>query len=93
MKGVIGNLKRTLHRGGTAASVPGDANVAPTTMHKGANVVLHLVVEGEDAPAHDFTVTAIAAAKAIVAAGTAATPLKVTVKHVAVDDDSPDADQ
>lgn len=93
MKGVIGNLKRTLHRGGTAAPTPGDANAVTTTMHKGANVVVHLFVEGEDAPAHDFTVTAIAAAQAVLAAGAAATPLKVTVKHVAVDDDSPDADK
>ncbi len=92
MKDVIGNLKRTLRRGGTAAPAPGDAN-AVTTMHKGANVVVHLFVEGEDAPAHDFTVTAIAAARAVLAAGAAATPLKVTVKAVAVDDDSADADR
>jgi len=94
MKDVIGDLKRTLRRSDTTAAPPaGDVGTAPATMHKGANVVVQLFVEGEDAPAHDFTVTAIAAAKAIVAAGTAATPLKVTVKHVAVDDNSPDADR
>jgi len=93
MKDVIGNLKRTLRRGGTAAPTPGDANAAQATMHKGANVVVHLFVEGEDAPAHDFTATAIAAARAVLAAGAAATPLKVTVKAVAVDDDSADADR
>ena len=93
MKNVIGDLKRTLHRSDTAAPPTGDAGTAPATMHKGANVVVHLFVEGEDAPAHDFAATAIAAARAVLAAGSAATPLKVTVKSVAVDDDSPDADQ
>jgi hypothetical protein len=93
MKDVIGNLKRTLHRSDGTASPAGGEATAPATMHKGANVVAHLFVEGEDAPAHDFTVTAIAATQAVLAAGSAATPLKVTVKHVTVDDDSPDADQ
>lgn len=93
MDDVIGGIKRAMHRGNTAAPPPGDANAAPATMHKGANVVVRLFVEGEDAPAHDFAQTAIAAARAVLAAGAGATPLKVTVRAVAVDDDSADADR
>lgn len=93
MKDVIGGIKRTLRHGDAAAPAAGDAGAAPATMHKGANVVVHLFLEGEDAPAHDFAASAIAAARAVLAAGSGATPLKVTVKQVAVDDDSPDADQ
>lgn len=76
-----------------ADAAASDPNAAPATMHKGANVIVHLFVEGEDAPAHDFTETAIAGAHAVIAAGQSATPLQVTVKKVEVDDDSPDADR
>lgn len=93
MRDVIGDFKRSLHRGDATAPTPGDANTAPATMHKGANVIVHLFVEGEDAPAHDFAATAVAAAKAVLSAGAGATPLKVTVKAVAVDDDGADADR
>jgi hypothetical protein len=73
----------------------GGAGEAPATMKKGAWVVARLYVEGEDAPAHDFTETAIAAAKAVVTAGLewATGPYKVTLKKLEVDDDPPDADE
>ncbi len=96
LRGVIGRAERALGHHGTdpVPPPPAAADAAPATMHKGAVVAVTLRVEGEDAPAHDFAATAIAAARAVVAAGVAAhvTPLAVTVTGVAVDDDRPDRD-
>lgn len=52
-------------------------------MKKAIDLVVRLHVEGEDAPAHDFAASTIAAVKAIIAAGAAKHPeLTVTVKGV-----------
>jgi hypothetical protein len=40
-------------------------------MHKGSFVLVHLYVEGEDAPAHDFAQVATAAARQLVDAAVA----------------------
>jgi hypothetical protein len=73
----------------------GEKTDAPATMQKGAWVVARLYVEGQDAPAHDFTETAIAAARAVITAGLAqnATPLQVALKKLEADDDPPDYDE
>jgi len=100
LRGILGGIGRALGHHGTnaaptAPTAPAAASdAAPATMHKGAVVAVTLLVEGEDAPAHDFAATAIAAARAVVAAGIAAeaTPLAVTVTGVAIDDDRPDRD-
>ena len=65
---------------------------APRLMRKGAHVVVRLSLERDDAPAHYFAESAVAAARTVVEAGIAAggTALKVTVKDVAADDDPPD---
>jgi hypothetical protein len=76
---VLRSLKRALDLGDSA----------PATMHKGAYVVGRHYLEGEDAPAHDFAQAAIEAARAVLRARLAAgaTPPRVTIKQVAVDDD------
>jgi hypothetical protein len=97
LRGARGGIERALGQHGTNAAPAAAAaasEAAPATMPKGAVVAVTLLVAGEDAPAHDFAATAIAAARAVVAAGIAAqaTPLAVTVTGVAVDDDRPDRD-
>ncbi len=96
LRGALGGIERALGHHGTdpPPAPPVTADAAPAAMHKGAVVAVTLLVEGEDAPAHDFAATAIAAARAVVAAGIAAeaTPLAITICAVAVDDDSPDRD-
>ena len=52
-------------------------------MKTAIDLVVRLHVEGEDAPAHDFAASTIAAVKAIIAAGAAKhTELTVTVNGV-----------
>ncbi len=97
LRGAIDGLGRAPgHHGADPAPTPapGPAEAGPATMHKGAVVVATLLVEGEDPPAHDFAAAATAAARAMLAAGLAAgvTPLAITIRDVAVDDDSPDRD-
>ena len=94
LRGAIGRVEWALGHGAATPAPPTPSDAAPATMHKGAVVAVTLLVEGEDAPADDFAATAIAAARAIVAAGIAAraTPLAVTVTGVAIDDDRPDRD-
>jgi len=94
LRGALGRVERALGHGAATPAPPTPPDAAPATMHKGAVVVVTLLVEGEDAPAHDFAATATAASRAIVQAGIAAaiTPLTVTVKGVAIDDDRLDRD-
>ena len=94
LRGAIGRVERALGHDAAAPAPTAPPDAAPATMHKGAVVVATLFVEGEDAPAHDFAAAAVAAARALLAAGVAAgaTALTITIRAVAVDDDSPDRD-
>ena len=57
---------------------------APEKMRKGIELHVTLHVEGDDAPAHDFSQSTIEAVREIITAGSAKHPeLKVTIKKIA----------
>jgi hypothetical protein len=57
-------------------------------MRKAVRLRVTLWLRGEDAPAHDFPATAIAAAREIVEAGAARHPeLQLSIERIVEDDD------
>ena len=71
---------KTVQRNGETLEVWGDA---PDKMRKGIELHVTLHVEGDDAPAHDFSKSTIDAVREIIAAGSAKHPeLTVTVKKI-----------
>jgi hypothetical protein len=56
---------------------------APATMKKTIQLKVALLIEGEDAPAHDFNKSTIKAVEEVIAAGSAKHPeLKITIKKI-----------
>jgi hypothetical protein len=71
----------TVQHNGETLEVWGDA---PEKMRKGVELRVTLYIEGEDAPAHDFSKSAAEAVRDIITAGSAKHPeLKVTIKKIA----------
>ena len=71
----------TVQHNGETLEVWGDA---PAKMRKGIQLHVTLSIEGEDAPAHDFSKSATEAVREIITAGSAKHPeLKVTIKKIA----------
>ena len=71
----------TVQHNGETLEVWGDA---PEKMRKGIELHVTLHVEGDDAPAHDFSKSTIEAVREIITAGSAKHPeLTVTVKKIA----------
>jgi hypothetical protein len=57
---------------------------APAKMKKAIQLAVTLHIEGEDAPAHDFSKSTVEAVEEIIAAGSAKHPeLKITIKKIA----------
>ena len=71
----------TVQHNGETLEVWGDA---PEKMRKGVELRVTLYIEGEDAPAHDFSKSSAEAVRDIITAGSAKHPeLKVTIKKIA----------